>query len=140
MKKILFICIFIIYVSVFSLKVNAISDVSISAESYVLIEANSGEIIAANNELQQRPMASTTKIMTTLLLIESGNLEEARDKFEKILPLAWYEDQSLEFYVACEKFLLKELGVIKSDTVRKPGVQLTDFEKEELLNLYKRLK
>jgi dihydrodipicolinate synthase/N-acetylneuraminate lyase len=45
----------------------------------------------------------------------------------------------LEFYVACEKFLLKELGVIKSDTVRKPGVTLTDFEKEELKNLYKRL-
>ncbi len=71
---------------------------------------------------------------------ESGNLDEARDKFEKILPLAWYEDQSLEFYVSCEKFLLKEIGVIKSDTVRKPGVVLTDFEKQELLNLYKRLK
>lgn len=76
MKKLVFICIFIIYVLFFSLKVNAISDDSISAESYVLIEANSGEIIAANNELQQRPMASTTKIMTTLLLIESGNLED----------------------------------------------------------------
>ena len=34
---------------------------------------------------------------------------------------------------------LKELGVIKCDKVRKPGVTLTDFEKEELLNLYKRL-
>lgn len=73
-------------------------------------------------------------------LFEDGKIDEARDKFEKILPLAWYEDQSLEFYVSCEKFLLKELGIIKSDTVRKPCTALTDFEREELLELYKRLK
>lgn len=45
----------------------------------------------------------------------------------------------MEFYIACEKYILKELGVIKSDTVRKPGVVLSDFEKKELMELYKRL-
>ena len=73
-------------------------------------------------------------------LFNQNKLEEAREMFEKILPLAWYEDQSLEFYISCEKFLLKKLGVIKCDAARKPCVPLTDFEKEELLNLYNRLK
>ena len=73
-------------------------------------------------------------------LFHQNKIEEARDMFEKILPLAWYEDQSLEFYISCEKFLLKELGIIKCGAVRKPCTSLTDVEKEELLNLYGRLK
>ena len=71
---------------------------------------------------------------------ENGEIDKARDMFEKLLPLTWYEDQSLEFYIACEKYVLKQLGIIKSDTVRKPGVTLSDFEKKELMNLYNRLK
>jgi len=71
---------------------------------------------------------------------EHQELAKARDMFEKILPMTWYEDQSLEFYIACEKFLLKHMGIIKCDTVRKPGVVLSDFEKNELLNLYERVK
>lgn len=62
-----------------SFDVNAFSVENISAESYVLIEAQTGKIIASHNEREIRPMASTTKIMTTLLLLESGNLE---DKFK----------------------------------------------------------
>lgn len=67
-------------------------------------------------------------------------IKEARDLFEKILPLTWYEDQSLEFYIACEKFLLKHMGVIACDTARKPCVVLSDTEKDELLNLFERVK
>ncbi len=59
-----------------SFDVCAISLSGISADSYVLIEAQTGTIIAAHNEYEMRPMASTTKIMTTLLLLESGNLKE----------------------------------------------------------------
>ncbi|MCC8135198.1 MAG: D-alanyl-D-alanine carboxypeptidase, partial [Ruminococcus sp.] len=47
---------------------------SVSALAAVLISADTGEIIYAVNEKQKLPMASTTKIMTTLLCIESGNL------------------------------------------------------------------
>ena len=72
-------------------------------------------------------------------LFDNNEIDKARDMFESLLPLTWYEDQSLEFYIACEKFLLKELGVIKCDVSRKPGTVLSDFEKAELLNLYKRL-
>ncbi len=57
-------------------KVSAVSINGISAESYILIEAQTGTIIASNNEYVKRPMASTTKIMTTLLMLESGNLDE----------------------------------------------------------------
>lgn len=44
----------------------------ISAKSAVLIEAQSGEIAYENNARLQLGMASTTKIMTAILAIESG--------------------------------------------------------------------
>ncbi len=74
-----------------------------------------------------------------ITLLKNNETEKARDMFEKLLPLAWYEDQSLEFYVSCEKYLLKEIGIINSDIVRKPSVELTETEKAELLKLYKRI-
>ena len=46
----------------------------ISAKAYVLISADTGEIICSENFSEKLPMASTTKIMTTLLCIESGGL------------------------------------------------------------------
>ncbi len=48
----------------------------VSAASAVLIEAQTGKILYAKNENEKRPMASTTKIMTALLCLESGNLDE----------------------------------------------------------------
>ena len=44
----------------------------ISAESAILIEASTGEVIAAKDPDRRMPMASTTKIMTALVAIESG--------------------------------------------------------------------
>lgn len=49
---------------------------SVSAKAAVLISADTGEIIYEMNSSLKLPMASTTKIMTTLLCIESGNLDE----------------------------------------------------------------
>ncbi|MCX7658505.1 MAG: D-alanyl-D-alanine carboxypeptidase, partial [Oscillospiraceae bacterium] len=51
-------------------------DVSVSAASAVLIEAQTGKVLYAKNENEKRPMASTTKIMTALICLESGNLDE----------------------------------------------------------------
>ncbi|MBQ6181941.1 MAG: D-alanyl-D-alanine carboxypeptidase [Ruminococcus sp.] len=48
----------------------------VSARAAVLISADTGEIVWENNSGQKLPMASTTKIMTTLLCIESGGLDE----------------------------------------------------------------
>ncbi len=49
---------------------------SLSAGSAVLINADTNEIIYQKNAYKQRSMASTTKIMTAVLAIESGRLQE----------------------------------------------------------------
>lgn len=46
----------------------------ISAKAAVVISADTGEVIYAHNAAEKLPMASTTKIMTTLLCLESGGL------------------------------------------------------------------
>lgn len=48
----------------------------VSAKGAILIEADSGEIIYEKNIDQKMPMASTTKIMTAILIIEGGNLDK----------------------------------------------------------------
>lgn len=48
----------------------------ISAKAAVLISADTGEVIYSVNAGEKLPMASTTKIMTTLLCLESGDLYE----------------------------------------------------------------
>ncbi|MBQ1821759.1 MAG: D-alanyl-D-alanine carboxypeptidase [Clostridia bacterium] len=48
----------------------------VQAEAAYLIEANSGRVLYAKNENAHLPMASTTKIMTALLAVESGRMEE----------------------------------------------------------------
>ncbi len=46
------------------------------AQSAVLMDADSGRILFEKNGSEIRPMASTTKIMTCILALEYGNLEE----------------------------------------------------------------
>lgn len=48
----------------------------IPAEAAYLVEANSGRVLYAKNEDARLPMASTTKIMTALIAVESGRLTE----------------------------------------------------------------
>lgn len=57
-------------------KAEAFSEGDISAESAILIEADSGRVIFEKNAHERRQMASTTKIMSALLCIESGGLDE----------------------------------------------------------------
>ena len=44
----------------------------ITAKAWALVEAASGRLLLGENERERRPMASTTKIMTALLVLESG--------------------------------------------------------------------
>lgn len=46
------------------------------AQSAVLMDADSGRILFAKNGQEERAMASTTKIMTCILALENGNLED----------------------------------------------------------------
>ncbi len=50
-------------------------EVSVSAASCILMEAVTGEVLFEKNAYEERPMASTTKIMSTLLCLESGDLD-----------------------------------------------------------------
>lgn len=68
-----------------------------------------------------------------------GQEKKARDIFENLMPLLWFEDQSLEFFIACEKELLKFKGVIQSSHVREPRLQLNTATLNELMHLYHRL-
>ena len=48
----------------------------ISAKGFVVLEAKTGRIIFGQNEHEKLPMASTTKIMTAIIALEQGNINE----------------------------------------------------------------
>ncbi|NPV92253.1 MAG: D-alanyl-D-alanine carboxypeptidase [Firmicutes bacterium] len=48
----------------------------VTADSAVLIEASSGQVLYSKNAYQPRPPASTTKILTALIAIETSDPEE----------------------------------------------------------------
>ncbi len=50
--------------------------IEISAESAILVDAKSKRVLYEHNPYVKLPMASTTKIMTALLAIENGNLDD----------------------------------------------------------------
>lgn len=73
---------FLILVLLIPLRVNALST---SAKAAVLINGSTGEVIYEQNAQSRLPMASTTKIMTALLLCEYGNLEREITVTEEML-------------------------------------------------------
>lgn len=66
------IIIFIFLISFLCFPTYASNEVSVSAEGAALIIAESGELLFGKNENKQLSMASTTKIMTSLLLLEEN--------------------------------------------------------------------
>ena len=57
----------------------------ISAESAVLLEADSNAVIFEKNSREKRPMASTTKIMTSIIAIENMELNKEITVTEKMV-------------------------------------------------------
>jgi D-alanyl-D-alanine carboxypeptidase (penicillin-binding protein 5/6) len=51
-------------------------DLDLSAQSYILMEESSGRVLLEKNSHIKMPMASTTKIMTALLAVEKGDMED----------------------------------------------------------------
>ena len=66
------ICIALALICISAPTVSALNAGSVSAECAVLLSAQTGEVLFDKNANQQHSMASTTKIMTALLSIESG--------------------------------------------------------------------
>lgn len=64
--------IFILPLSVFGYA----SGVTVSAVSAIVMNVQTGEIVFEKNSLEQRPMASTTKIMTAILALEYGDFNK----------------------------------------------------------------
>ncbi len=77
MKKVLSLCLSfaIIFTTRAGMPAFAEEAPSVSAKSAILIDAQTGKVIFSKNSEQERSMASTTKIMTTLLCLESGDLD-----------------------------------------------------------------
>ncbi len=73
MKKIAIILVFILALAQ---PVKAGNGLSVSAKAAVLINGENGEVVFSKNSDLKMPMASTTKIMTALLLCEYGNFEK----------------------------------------------------------------
>ncbi len=80
LKKTLCLCAGTVFCTVFSADVLAAAEDTpdfpeVSAKAAIVVSADTGEVIFAENADTKLPMASTTKIMTTLLCIESGGLD-----------------------------------------------------------------
>ena len=78
----------------------------ITAKAYALIEAGSGRLLAGEHEHERRPMASTTKIMTALLIIEAG---EDLDALVTVPPEAAGIEGSSMYLAAGERISLRDL-------------------------------
>lgn len=75
-KKVFFFIFFMFTVLLTPLVTYAYGDVQVSAECAVVINADTKEILFDKNSYLKKSMASTTKIMTSLIAIESGRLSE----------------------------------------------------------------
>lgn len=77
----------------------------VSASAAILMEASTGTVLFAKNEHQRRAPASTTKIITALLAIESGALSDR----VPISRRAAFTEGSSAHLVAGEEYTLEEL-------------------------------
>lgn len=60
----------------YSIEVFNNDEPEINARSAIVIDFETGRILYEKNAYQKRPMASTTKIMTAIIAIENGNLDD----------------------------------------------------------------
>jgi D-alanyl-D-alanine carboxypeptidase (penicillin-binding protein 5/6) len=77
----------------------------IDAKSAICIEANSGRILYYKNPFSKSYIASTTKIMTAILALENGNIEE----FYEVSNEAAHTEGSVMGLKKGEKIKLKDL-------------------------------
>lgn len=109
MRMILKLLIFAITVSLFSAnipqKVDASVSVSVSAYSAVLMEQKSGRVLYEKEAHTKRRIASITKIMTAVLAIESGKMNQ----YVKVSEQATHAEGSSVYLKAGEKIKLKDL-------------------------------
>ena len=72
------ICIFMAFTILFTIapvNISSAPEISVSAQSAILIDADRGTVLFSKNPDSLLPMASTTKIMTAVAIIESCDLD-----------------------------------------------------------------
>lgn len=79
--------------------------ISITADSAVLMDAHTGQVLFAKNAYEPRPPASTTKIATALVALEMGKLDEIVTVSEKAASVG----ESSMYLVPGEKLTLEQL-------------------------------
>lgn len=104
-KKLLKINLICIFIFILFAQVTFASELNVSSESAIVIEQNTGRILYSKNIDKERAMASTTKIMTAIVAIENGNLDEVVTVSENA---AGIEGSSI-YLEANEQLTLEEL-------------------------------
>lgn len=99
------ICLLTVVSLCFMLSAEVFAELGLSAASAVLIDASSGRIIYEKDANSRRPMASTTKIMTALVALESGNT----DRTVTVPAEACGVEGSSIYLAAGDKVTLKDL-------------------------------
>lgn len=114
-------------------------DIPISSKSGIVLDANTGDLLYSKNHLQNRPIASLTKLMTALVYLEITNGELPDEKttiyaeeytIGGTLQMAYGEELSTQ-----DLFHLMLVGSVNNATnalVRTTG--LTNEEFAELMN------
>ncbi len=76
MKNKIIAFVFLAVLTVFSLFTFDVEALNTSAKACVVMEANSGRVFYSKNQYQHLPLASTTKILTSLVIAENCNLND----------------------------------------------------------------
>lgn len=84
---------------------NAEASVSVNAKSAILMEQSSGRILYEKDAFTKRRIASITKIMTAILAIESGKMNQ----YVKVSEKATYTEGSSIYLKPGEKIKLRDL-------------------------------
>lgn len=76
MKRFILCLQYLLFLSIFICNTSSAEELNLSGSSYILMDEESGRILLEREAYKKMSMASTTKIMTALIAIENGNLED----------------------------------------------------------------
>jgi D-alanyl-D-alanine carboxypeptidase (penicillin-binding protein 5/6) len=94
-------------ISLFSVSLAGAAPVSISADAAIIMDATTGEVLFEKNTRRQMAPASTTKILTAIVALERGNLQDIVTVSRK----AAYTEGSSVYLAPGEKISLDDLLV-----------------------------
>lgn len=79
----------------------------LSSRAYILMDGQTNKPLLAKNETNRRSPASTTKLMTALLVLENGELDDVVTVSAQDLDLSY--DYSTDYLYAGEQFTVEQL-------------------------------